>query len=112
MGFSCLNYSKQNESPSAGIAGNLLPKYFNTWLKDYVTRGADVYDLGLATTPGLLRYGKTSFWRFGTDGFHNGAEYNGLKVSGRDAMPIGYDNGLNFLEDCVLHKEPLVSEKR
>ena len=38
---------------------------------------------------------------------HNGAEYNGLKVSGRDAMPIGYDNGLNFLEDCVLHKEAI-----
>ena len=27
-------------------------------------------------------------------------------------MPIGYENGLNLLEDWVLHKEPVVHEKR
>jgi len=90
------------------------PEVFQYLVEGLRDAGADVYDLGLATTP--MVYYATAKHHF--DGSvqitasHNGAEYNGLKVSGRDAMPIGYDNGLNFLEDCVLHKEPIFSGKR
>jgi phosphomannomutase len=90
------------------------PEVFQYLVKGLCDAGADVYDLGLTTTP--MVYYATAKHHF--DGSvqitasHNGAEYNGLKVSGRDAVPIGYDNGLNFLEDCVLHKEAIRMEER
>jgi phosphomannomutase len=90
------------------------PKVFENLVRGICDAGADVFDLGLTTTP--MVYYVTAKHHF--DGSvqitasHNGAEYNGLKVSGREAMPIGYENGLNFLEDCVLHKEPLAAEQR
>jgi len=67
--------------------------------------GADVYDIGLATTPMV-------YFAAGRHGFrasvqitasHNPAEYNGFKISGLDVMPVGYANGLNRLEELVHH---------
>jgi len=90
------------------------PEVFQYLVKGICDAGADVYDLGLTTTP--MVYYATAKHHF--DGSvqitasHNGAEYNGLKVSGRDAMPIGYDNGLNLLEDCVMHEEPVIKGNR
>lgn len=90
------------------------PEAFKYLVRGLCDAGANVFDLGLATTP--MVYYATSKHHF--DGSvqitasHNGAEYNGLKVSGREAMPIGYDNGLKELEDCVLHKVPVITEKR
>ncbi|MDD2539195.1 MAG: phosphomannomutase/phosphoglucomutase [Bacteroidales bacterium] len=90
------------------------PEVFEYLVKGICDAGADVYDLGLTTTP--MVYYATAKHHF--DGSvqitasHNGPEYNGLKVSGPEAMPIGYENGLNLLEDWVLHKEPVVHEKR
>ncbi|MEE4260705.1 MAG: phosphomannomutase/phosphoglucomutase [Bacteroidales bacterium] len=62
--------------------------------------GVDVYDAGLSTTPMI-------YWGTGKFAFdasimitasHNGATYNGLKLSGKDVEPVGYDNGLNIIE--------------
>jgi len=62
--------------------------------------GADVYDAGLTTTPMI-------YWGTGNFNFHasvmitashNDKEYNGLKISGKNVVPIGYDNGLKELE--------------
>ena len=36
---------------------------------------------------------------------HNPKEYNGLKVSRKDALPVGFDTGLGELEQKILHEE-------
>jgi phosphomannomutase len=65
--------------------------------------GCDVLDIGLCDTPAL--YFATAF--YGVDGSvmitasHNPPEYNGLKVSRREAVPVGYDTGLADLERMV-----------
>ena len=76
--------------------------------------GAHVVDLGLTTTP--MVYYTTARHQF--DGSvqitasHNDAEYNGLKVSRSGAMPVGYANGLNRLEELVMHHTPVPVQKR
>jgi phosphomannomutase len=62
--------------------------------------GCGVADIGRCDTPAV--YFATA--RYGFDAgvmitaSHNPAEYNGLKVSGREAVPVGYDTGLDRLE--------------
>ena len=69
-------------------------------VKGITDAGADVYDLGLSTTP-MVYYGTASM------GFkasvqitasHNPAEYNGMKVSRENALPVGYAEGLGLIE--------------
>ena len=65
--------------------------------------GAEVTDLGLCTTP--MVYFFTAEENF--DGSvmitasHNPPSDNGLKVSMRTALPVGYANGLNEVEKLV-----------
>jgi len=65
--------------------------------------GCDVLDVGLCDTPAV--YFATAF--YGVDGSvmitasHNPPEYNGLKVSRRSAVPVGFDTGLDELEKRV-----------
>ncbi|HOB27829.1 MAG TPA: hypothetical protein PKJ07_06785, partial [Bacteroidales bacterium] len=72
-----------------------------------LSSGCDVYDAGLATTPSI--YWGTAKYNF--DGSimitasHNPKEYNGLKFSGRNASPIGYDDGLNKIEKLIQDNE-------
>lgn len=65
--------------------------------------GADVYDLGLSTTPmvyfGTARYGFEASVQITAS--HNPAEYNGLKVSSANALPVGLDNGLGQIRDWI-----------
>lgn len=67
--------------------------------------GADVNDMGLATTP-MVYFGTA---HFGFDASvqitasHNPKEYNGLKVSRTGALPVGYYSGLSDLEKMVEH---------
>jgi len=70
--------------------------------------GCDVADIGLCDTPAV--YFSTA--HFGMDGSvmitasHNPPEYNGLKVSRRAAVPVGYDTGLAELERRVTSGVP------
>jgi phosphomannomutase len=75
--------------------------------------GADVYNIGISTTP-MVYYATAKF------GFeasvmitasHNSKEYNGMKISKKNALPVGYDTGLNLLENLVNTKsvEPVMS---
>ncbi len=70
--------------------------------------GADVYDMGLTTTP--MVYYFTAKHQFDASvmitASHNPKEYNGLKVSKTGALPVGYDTGLGELEQKVLHETP------
>ena len=65
--------------------------------------GADVTDLGLCTTPMVYFFTAED----GYDGSvmitasHNPPSDNGLKVSMRTALPVGYANGLNEVERMV-----------
>lgn len=65
--------------------------------------GCDVYDAGLSTTP--MIYWGTAKFEFEASvmitASHNPAEYNGLKISSRNAVPVGFDTGLNKLEKLI-----------
>ncbi len=69
--------------------------------------GADVYDLGLATTPMVYyatgKYGFTASAQITAS--HNPREYNGLKVSRENALPVGYDTGLGTLKEWTETRE-------
>ncbi len=75
---------------------------------DYLTRGitdagADVFSIGLSTTPmvyyATVKYGFKASVQITAS--HNPREYNGLKVSRENALPVGYDTGLRELETLV-----------
>ena len=76
----------------------------NALVKGLEEAGAEVTDLGLCTTP--MVYFFTAEENF--DGSvmitasHNPPSDNGLKVSMRTALPVGYANGLNEVEKIVL----------
>jgi phosphomannomutase len=65
--------------------------------------GCDIDDIGLCDTPAVYFATASS----GSDGSvmitasHNPPEYNGLKVSARNAVPVGFDTGLQELERRV-----------
>ena len=73
-----------------------------------VAAGADVTDIGLCTTP--MVYFFTA--RDGYDGSvmvtasHNPPSDNGLKVSKRTALPVGYADGLDAVERLVSGPQP------
>ena len=71
--------------------------------------GADVYDLGLATTP--MVYYATAKGGFRASAqitaSHNPKEYNGLKISRQNAEPVGYDTGLRLIEEKMRSSSPI-----
>ncbi len=72
-------------------------------LKGITDAGADVYDAGLCTTP--MVYFGTAFYGFKASvqitASHNPAEYNGMKVSRENALPVGYDTGLGQIKEWI-----------
>ena len=84
-------------------------------LRGITDAGADVYDIGLSTTPmvyfGTARYGFKSSVQITAS--HNPKEYNGLKVSCENALPVGYDNGLGRIEAWIREDRelPLAEDK-
>ena len=73
-------------------------------LKGITDAGADVYDVGLSTTPmvyfGTANYGFKASVQITAS--HNPAEYNGMKVSRENALPVGFDNGLGQIQEWIL----------
>ena len=72
-------------------------------LKGLTDAGADVYDIGLSTTPmvyfGTANYGFKASVQITAS--HNPAEYNGMKVSRENALPVGLDTGLGQIKEWV-----------
>lgn len=65
--------------------------------------GADVYDMGLTTTPMVYYFTAKHDFEGSVmiTASHNPKEYNGLKVSRKGALPCGYDSGLGDLEKMI-----------
>jgi phosphomannomutase len=63
--------------------------------------GMNVDDAGLCTTPYV--YWMTALKKYGCSvmitASHNPKEYNGLKISREKALPVGYDSGLQVIEE-------------
>lgn len=79
------------------------PEIHEYLLKGITDAGADVYDIGLSTTPmvyfGTANYGFKASVQITAS--HNPAEYNGLKVSRENALPVGYDTGLGQIKEWI-----------
>ena len=79
------------------------PEIHEYLLKGITDAGADVYDVGLSTTPmvyfGTANYGFKASVQITAS--HNPAEYNGLKVSRENALPVGYDTGLGQIKEWI-----------
>ena len=84
------------------------PEIHEYLVKGITDAGADVYDLGLSSTP--MVYFGTAFYHFGASvqitASHNPAEYNGMKVSRENALPVRYDTGLGDIERWIQEGRP------
>ncbi len=94
------------EARSIGVGRDVRtssPEVFAALTRGILEAGSDVVDVGLCDTPAV--YFATA--RYALEGSvmitasHNPPEYNGLKVSRRWAVPVGYDTGLAELERTV-----------
>ncbi len=77
-----------------------------------IDAGADVHFCGFATTP--MVYWATAKYNYNASvmitASHNPAEYNGLKVSGKNALPVGFDSGLSQLLSLAEKEHPTPHE--
>lgn len=125
-------YNKDFNKDDAYKVGYFLPKLLNTnkilvgrdarvsspeiyeFLTNGITdAGADVYNTGLATTP--MIYYSTAKFDFKASvmitASHNGKEYNGMKISRENALPVGFDTGLGDLKKMMETQEILPQGK-
>ena len=86
------------------------PEIHEYLLKGITDAGAVVYDAGLCTTP--MVYFGTAYYGFKASvqitASHNPAEYNGMKVSRENALPVGLDTGLGQIRDWIDACRPCV----
>ncbi|HAN79716.1 MAG TPA: phosphomannomutase/phosphoglucomutase [Bacteroidales bacterium] len=85
------------------------PEIFEYLSKGITDAGADVYVAGLATTP--MIYYLSAKHNFDASvqitASHNAKEYNGMKVSRTNALPVGFDTGLGELKEMTENR-PIV----
>ena len=91
------------------------PEIHDAVVKGINDAGADVYDIGLSSTPmvyfGTANYGFKASVQITAS--HNPAEYNGMKVSTTDAQAIGFDAGLGMIKSWIDEGRPTpVAAKR
>ncbi|MCG8412450.1 MAG: phosphomannomutase/phosphoglucomutase [Bacteroidales bacterium] len=79
-----------------------------------IDSGANVYNIGIATTP--MVYYVTAKHKFAASvqitASHNSREYNGMKISKSNALPVGFDTGLNKLLEMIQNREIVIAEKK
>lgn len=77
-------------------------------LRGICDAGADVYDIGLSSTP--MVYFATAFYGFKASvqitASHNSREYNGMKVSRENALPVGLETGLGQILEWIQTDRP------
>jgi len=119
-------YNKDWNKETAYAVGFFLPELLKTdkilvghdartssdeifhYLSEGITdAGADVWSIGYATTP--MVYFSTSYYNFKGSvqitASHNPPEYNGLKISRENSLPVGYESGLKELEHLVFNEK-------
>lgn len=83
------------------------PQMFESLSKGITDAGADVYDMGMTTTP--MVYYFTAQHHFDASvmitASHNPKEHNGMKVSRANALPVGFDTGLGEIERRVREEQ-------
>lgn len=79
------------------------PEILSMLTRGITEAGADVDDMGKATTPMVYYMTATRGYRASVQitASHNPREYNGLKISGPGATPVGRETGLRQLEEMV-----------
>ncbi len=77
---------------------------FEALARGITESGCDVDDMGLATTPMVYYFTARQGYAGSVQitASHNPQEYNGMKVSRAGAVPVGYQSGLEQLEQQVL----------
>lgn len=84
------------------------PEIHEYLVKGITDAGADVYDIGLSTTPmvyfGTANYGFKASVQITAS--HNPKEYNGMKVSCENALPVGLDSGLGQIQKWIEDGKP------
>jgi len=77
---------------------------FGALAKGITEQGADVYDIGLASTPMVyFASGKLDIdGAISLTASHNPAEWNGMKICRAEAVPIGENSGLFEIRDLVM----------
>ncbi|HID38220.1 MAG TPA: phosphomannomutase/phosphoglucomutase, partial [Calditrichaeota bacterium] len=87
---------------------------FEALSNGFTDAGVDVSDAGLTSTP--MIYWGTGKYNFEASvmitASHNPKEHNGLKVSSKGVLPVGYDNGLKEVEKMVENDEVIVTAKK
>ncbi len=90
------------------------PEIFEYLCNGITDAGANVYNIGLATTP--MVYWSTAKFGFGASvqitASHNSKEYNGIKISREKALPVGFDTGLGKLKEMMETQSIKVSANR
>lgn len=90
------------------------PTIHDYLVKGITDSGADVWDLGLSTTP--MVYFATNYLKADASvqitASHNPPQYNGLKISRTGALPVGGETGLKDLERMVNTEKVVPSEKK
>ena len=91
------------------------PEIHDALVQGVLDAGADIYDLGLSTTPmvyfGTANYGFRASVQITAS--HNPANYNGMKVSRENALPVGLDTGLGTIKQWIDEDRPTpVAAKR
>ena len=99
IGFFIPKLLNTNEIIVGRDGRNSSPEIHDYLLKGITDAGADVYDIGQSTTP--MVYFATANYKFKAGvqitASHNSKEYNGLKISRENALPVGYGTGLEKL---------------
>ena len=87
---------------------------FSSLCEGITDSGADVWNIGLATTP--MVYFATVYLQADASvqitASHNPAKYNGLKISKTGALPVGENSGLKELEQLVATEKVLINKEK
>ena len=84
------------------------PQLHESVVAGLLDAGAEVFDLGLSTTPyvyyATARHGFDASIQITAS--HNPKEDNGLKISRTNALPVGYESGLSVVEQWIVEGRP------
>ncbi len=87
---------------------------FENLAQGIIDSGANVYNIGISTTP--MVYYITAKHNFAASvqitASHNSREYNGMKISKSNALPVGYDTGLKKLLEMIQTRDIVIADKK